>query len=260
MNATHVLPSGPVRVLERNVLAYRRFWLIFAVGFAEPVFYLLSIGIGVGDLVGKVGGPGGQLVTYRDFVAPGLMATAAMNGAVFDTTIMFFIKMKYWRVFDSMLATPLEPSDIVQGEVAWAVVRGVIYAAFFLVTMAVMGLVHSWMGVLLLPSAALVCWAFAGAGAGGASYMRSYFDFDFVNLAIIPSFLFSGVFFDLDRYPTWLATIVRCTPLYQGVALMRGLAFGRAGPVALAHALYLFAMGAVGVRIATRRMTRVLTP
>jgi lipooligosaccharide transport system permease protein len=90
--------------------------------------------------------------------------------------------------------------------------------------------------------------------------MRSYFDFDFVNLAIIPSFLFSGVFFDLDRYPTWLATIVRCTPLYQGVALMRGLAFGRAGPVALAHALYLFAMGAVGVRIATRRMTRVLTP
>jgi lipooligosaccharide transport system permease protein len=183
-----------------------------------------------------------------------------MNGAVFDTTIMFFIKLKYWGVFESMLATPLEPADIVKGEVGWAVARGVIYAAFFLVTMVVMGLVHSWLGVLLLPSAALVCWAFAGAGAGGASYMRSYYDFDFINVAIIPSFLFSGVFFDLARYPTWLATVVRCTPLYQGVALMRDLSFGRVAPAALAHALYLAVMGAAGVRMATRRMVRVLTP
>ncbi len=260
MNASGVLPSGPMRVLERNMLAYRRLWLIFLVGFLDPVFFMLSIGIGVGDLVGKVAGPGGQLVSYRDFVAPGLMATAAMNGAVFDTTIMFFIKFKYWGVFESMLATPLEPADIVRGEVGWAVSRGVIYAAFFLVTMVAMGVVHSWLAVFLLPAGALVCWAFAGAGAAGASYMRSYFDFDFVNAALVPSFLFSGVFFDLGRYPSWIALIVRCTPLYQGVALMRDLSFGRVGPVAIAHVGYLAIMGALGVRIATRRMVRVLTP
>lgn len=260
MNATTLLPSGPLRVLERNMLAYRRLWLIFIVGFLDPIFFLLSIGIGVGGLVGKVAGPGGHLVSYRDFVAPGLMATAAMNGAVFDTTVMFFIKLKYWKVFDSMLATPLEPADIVTGEVAWAVVRGVIYASFFFATMALFGLLHSWEAVFLLPSAALVCWAFAGAGAGGASFMRSYFDFDFINAAIIPSFLFSGVFFSLDRYPAWLAFVVRCTPLYQGVALMRDLCFGRAGLVGVAHATYLLAMGWLGVRVATRRMVTRLTP
>jgi lipooligosaccharide transport system permease protein len=260
MKVAGLLPSGPLRVLERNALAYRRLWLIFAVGIVEPFLFLLSIGIGVGDLVGKIAAPGGQLVSYDDFVAPGLMATAAMNGAVFDTTIMFFIKLKYWKVFDSMLATPLTPADIVRGEVAWAVTRGVIYASFFFAAMVALGLVHSWQGVLLLPSAALVCWAFAGVGAGGAAYMRSYFDFDFVNVVVIPSFLFSGVFFELDRYPGWLATVVQCTPLYQGVALMRDLAFGQAGVVALGHAVYLAIMGAVGVRVATTKMARRLTP
>lgn len=260
MNAAGLLPGGPMRVLERNALVHRRFWLIFVAGLVEPLFFLLSIGVGVGALIGKVSGPGGELVSYRAFVAPGLMATAAMNAAVFDTTIIFFIKLKYWGVFDSMLATPLTPADVVTGEVAWAVARGAIYAAFFLATMAVMGLVDSWMAVLLLPTAVLVCWAFAGAGAASASYMRSYFDFDFINAVLVPSFLFSSVFFPLASYPSWLAWVVRCTPLYQGVALMRDFAFGQMHPSAIVHAVYLFVMGAVGIRIATRRMVGVLTP
>ena len=248
------------RVLERNFLVARRNLLIYAAGIFEPVFFLFSIGIGVGDLVGKLHAPGGQLVSYRDFVAPGLMAVAAMNGATFDTTIMFFIKLKYWKVYDSMLATPLEPADVVRGEVEWAVARGVIFASFFFVTMLVMGLLHSWLAILLVPSAALVCWAFAGAGAGGASFFRSYFDFDFVNVVLIPSFLFSGVFFELSRYPAWLATVVRTTPLYQGVALMHDLTFGAVGLSSVAHAAYLFVMGAVGVAIASRRVQLRLTP
>lgn len=260
MKAGELLPAGPMRVVERNLVAYRRGWIAFLAGLVEPVLFLLSIGVGVGELVGKVPGPGGDLVSYRDFVAPGLMATAAMNGAIFDTTFMFFIKLKYWGVFQSMLATPLGPGDVVSGEVAWAVMRGGIYAGSFLVTMVAMGIHVSWLGVLMLPSAVLVCWAFAGAGAAGSSYMRSYFDFDFVNVAVIPSFLFSGVFFELDRYPGWLATVVQCTPLYQGVALMRDLSFGQAGIVALGHAAYLAIMGAVGVRIATTKMVRRLTP
>jgi lipooligosaccharide transport system permease protein len=248
------------RVLERNFLVARRNLLIYAAGIFEPIFFLFSIGIGVGDLVGKLHGPGGHLVSYRDFVAPGLMAMAAMNGATFDTTIMFFIKLKYWKVFDSMLATPLTPSSVVQGEVAWAIARGVIYATFFFVTMVAMGLTHSWMAVFLVPGAALVCWAFAGVGAAGASFFRSYFDFDFVNAALVPMFLFSGVFFELSRYPTWLATVVRCTPLYQGVALMRDLNFGHVEASSAAHVAYLAIMGAAGIRIATRKTAGRLVP
>jgi lipooligosaccharide transport system permease protein len=90
--------------------------------------------------------------------------------------------------------------------------------------------------------------------------MRSYFDFDFVNVALIPSFLFSGVFFPLSRYPTGLAWVVRFTPLYQGVALIRDLSFGQVGVTDLLHAGYLAAMGAVGLRIASRRIGRLLTP
>jgi lipooligosaccharide transport system permease protein len=260
VSAADLMPGGPMRVLERNLLAYRRAWYIFLAGLAEPVLFLLSIGVGVGELVGQVPGPSGELVSYRDFVAPGLMATAAMNGAIFDTTFMFFIKLKYWGVFQSMLATPLGPTDVVVGEVAWAVARGAIYAGFFLGTMVAMGISVSWLGVLTLPAAVLVCWAFAGAGAAGSSYMRSYFDFDFVNVALIPSFLFSGVFFPLSRYPTWLEWIVRCTPLYQGVALIRDLTFGEVGLSDLGHALYLFVMGVIGLRIASRKIGRLLTP
>jgi lipooligosaccharide transport system permease protein len=260
VSAADLLPSGPVRVVERNVLAYRRAWLIFVSGMLAPLLFLLSIGIGVGKLVGKIPGPGGGPVSYRDFVAPGLMATAAMNGAALDTTFMFFIKLKYWGVFHSMLSTPLTPQDIVAGEVFWSVARGGIYALCFLGTMAAMGLVHSSLALLAVPAALLVCWAFAGAGAAGASFMRSYFDFDFFNLVLIPSFLFSGVFFPLSRYPGWLAWVVRCTPLYQGVALVRGLVFGAVDAASVGHAAYLFLMGAAGLAVASRRMTRLLTP
>ena len=124
-----------MRVVERNTLAYRRMWLAFITGLVEPLLYLLSIGIGVGGLVGKVPGPGGQPIPYDQFVAPGLMAAAAMNGAVLDTTFNFFFKFKYAHTFDAMLATPLEVGDVARGEVAWALIRGSVYSAVFLVTM-----------------------------------------------------------------------------------------------------------------------------
>jgi lipooligosaccharide transport system permease protein len=251
---------GVRSVIFRNYTVYRRVWLVFVSAFLEPLLFLLSIGIGVGGLVGQLPGPAGDLVDYRDFVAPGLMAVAAMNGSILDTTINFFVKLKYMGTYDSMLSTPLTPYDVITGEITWSVIRGTIYAAAFLVTMVLLGLVHSPLAVLAVPAAALVCWAFAGAGVAGASYMRSYFDFDFVNAVLIPSFLFSGVFFPVSRYPDWLEWIVRCTPLYQGVALIRGLIFGVVDASALVHIAYLAAMGIIGLRIATKRMGRLLQP
>jgi lipooligosaccharide transport system permease protein len=245
-------------VVERNIWAYRRQWFVFASGFAEPILYLLSIGIGVGELVGTLE-HAGQAVTYREFVAPGMLAAAAMNGAVFDTTFNFFIKLKYQGVYDAMLATPLTPTSVALGEVGWSLLRGGLYAAAFLVTMLLMGLVASWWAVLAVPAAILIGFAFAGAGLGGTSYMRSWTDFDLVALVLLPQFLFSATFFPLAEYPGWLQWVVRLTPLYQGVALERSLILGSVGWTTVLQALYLLAMGAVGVRIASRRLARLLT-
>jgi lipooligosaccharide transport system permease protein len=248
-----------VRVIERDVLAYRRQWVIFLTGFAEPLLYLLSIGVGVGHLVVTVQ-TGGQTVDYDAFVAPGLLAAAAMNGAVFDTTFNFFFKYKYARSFDAMLATPLGTTDVAVGELSWALLRGSIYAAAFLVTMAALGLVQSPWAVFGLPAAMLIGFGFAGLGMAATTWMRSFVDFDYVNAAIIVLFLFSATFFPLSRYPTALQWAVQATPLYQGVALERALTLGQVDWTLLLHAAYLAAMGVVGVRIAGTRLRRLLQP
>ena len=108
--------------------------------------------------------------------------------------------------------------------------------------------------------AVLIGFAFAGAGLGATTYMRSFVDFDFVNLAIIPMFLFSATFFPLSQYPDGLQWVVRCTPLYQGVALERGLVFGELSWTMLLNAAYLVVMGLVGLRVASRRLARKLQP
>ncbi|MDP9069882.1 MAG: ABC transporter permease [Actinomycetota bacterium] len=250
----------PLHVVERNALAYRRLWAIFLAGFAEPVLYLLSIGIGVGHLVGDVAGPGGRPIPYQTFVAPGLLAAAAMNGSVFDTTFNFFFKFRYARTFDAMLATPLEVSDVAVGEMAWALLRGTAYATVFLVTMALLGLVESGWGVLCLPAAMLIGFGFSGAGMAATTWMRGFVDFDYVNLALVPLFLFSATFFPLSRYPGPLEWAVRATPLYQGVALERALALGDLRWTLLVHVAYLGAMGTVGLRVASARLGRLLQP
>ncbi len=234
-------------------------WLVFATGFAEPILFLASIGIGVGKLVGTVPGPNGPLA-YRDFVAPGLLAVTAMNGAILDTTYNFFVKFKYMHTYDAMLATPLGPSDVARGEVIWALLRGAIYGAVFLVTMVAFGVVSSWWGLLAVPVSVLVGWAFAGAGLGATTYMRSFLDFDFIALATIPMFLFSGTFFPLERYDGGLQLVVKCTPLYQGVVLERAVIVGDVHWSLLTHALYLATMGFIGVKVAASRLARLLQP
>ena len=260
-----VFPPGlwgrrPWRIVERNALAYRRMWIIFLSGFLEPILYLASIGIGVGHLVGSLRGPGGHLVTYQIYVAPGLLAASAMNGSALDTTFNFFVKFKYAHTYDSMLATPLGVRDLAQGEVRWALLRGSIYAAAFLATMAALGLIVSPWSILALPGAILIGYAFGGAGLAGSTWMRSYVDFDYVNLVLISSFLFSATFFPLSVYPTWLAWLVRLTPLYQGVALERALSLGAFDAALVVHVAYLAAMGYLAVAIAGKRLGHLLQP
>jgi lipooligosaccharide transport system permease protein len=248
------------RVVERNVRVYRRYWAVFLTGFVEPLMFLGSIGLGVGALVHTLPGPGGRVVDYAAFVAPGLLATSAMNGAVIDTTFGFFVNYKYGKTYDAMLATPMRIVDVALGEVSWALLRGALYSAVFLVTMTGLGYVDSWWAVLGLPVAVLIGAAFAAVGLAATTWMRSFVDFDLVNLALVPLFLVSAVFFPLTRYPGWLQLAVRATPLYQGVELERRLVLGVVDWSMLGHALYLTAMVVAGIAVASRRLHRLLQP
>jgi lipooligosaccharide transport system permease protein len=257
-----LVPGAPARrvgaVVERNVVSYRRRWGVFLSAFAEPFLFLFSIGIGVGKLVGELPGPGGELVPYDAFVAPGLMAVAAMNGAVFDTTFNFFFKFKYAKTFDAMLATPLGVGDVAAGEATWALLRGGLNATTFLLAMVALDLVESWWAVLTVPGAVLIGFAFAGAGLGLTTYMRSFVDFDYVNLAIVPLFLFSATFYPLSTYPPGLRWVVQATPLYHAVALERQLLLGTVDLSALGHLAFLTALGVTGLVIAARRLETLL--
>jgi len=238
------------RIVERNIAVARQIWLMIVSGFFEPVFYLLSIGIGIGHLVGSV--PyGGTTIPYRDFVAPAMLAASAMNGAI-------FFRLKYQKTYDAIVSTPVGVGDIVMGEIEWALIRGLFYSVCFLGVMLALGLVHSWWAVLAVPAAVLIGYAFAGLGMAGTSFMRTWKDFDYVTLAIMPLFLFSGTFSPLSAYPATVRWIVRATPLYQGVAIERALVLGHVDAVLVAHALYLAAVGSVGVVIASRRIGRLL--
>ena len=254
-----ITTSRVVKIVERNALAYRRMWVLFVAGFFEPILYLLSIGVGVGALVGKVP-VGGHLVSYQAFVAPGMLAAAAMNASVLDSTFSFFVKVKYLGTYDTMLATPMGIAEVSIGEVVWGLLRGAMYGGAFLVTMIVMGLVPSGWAVLAIPAALLIGFAFAGAGLATTTWMRSFVDFDLVNLALAPMFLLSATFFPLERYPGALQTIVRVTPLYQGVALERGLVLGAVDWTLLVHTAYLAALGVAGIAIAVRRLGPLLQP
>lgn len=246
------------RVVERNYLVYRRTWVVFVTGMLEPILYLFSIGIGVGHLVGAFHLADGRTVSYVAFVAPAMLAASGMNGALFDATYNIFFRMKYAKLYDAMLATPMRPADVARGEITWAMLRGGCYSAVFIVVMAAMGLVQSWWMVFALPATLLVGYAFAGAGMALTTWMRSWQDFEFVQLAITPMFLFSATFFPIGAYPTAVGWVVRCTPLYQGVRLLRDMALGTMGWSSLVAVLYLLAMGTLGIVVAGRRIGHLL--
>jgi lipooligosaccharide transport system permease protein len=252
--------GGAARVIERDILVTRNSWLVFVSGFVEPVFYLFAIDVGLGRLVGDVTGPDGSPVSYAAFAAPALLAASAMNGAVYESTFGIFFKMKWGRIYDGMLATPLTPTDVAVGEIGWSQLRGLAYAFAFLTVMAVMGLIASPWAVLAIPAAVLMGFAFGAVGMAVATYMRSWVDLDMVNLALLPLFLFSATFYPLDVYPRALQLLTQLSPLYHGVALIRGLTLGLIDWSLVVHVVFLLAMAVVGGLIASRRLHRQLLP
>jgi len=247
-----------LRLIERHARLYRRVWLLIAAGAAEPLLYMLSVGIGIGGLIGTVIGPGGHPVPYREFVAPGLLAVSALNGALNDSTFNIFGRLKFDKLYDAVLATPLGPRDVAFAEIGWAVLRGVAYSLSFLIVIAAMGLVASPWAVLALPGAALISFATAALGVFLTTYMKSWQDLDYVLLVAAPLFLFSGTFYPLSVYPHVIGVIVEWSPLYQGVVILRDLVLGLPSPDLAWRAAYLVALGVAGLALAGQRIARLL--
>ncbi|MEV4637592.1 ABC transporter permease [Actinoplanes sp. NPDC049548] len=246
-------------VVERNAATLRSaYWLVMASGFLEPVLYLFSIGVGVGTLVGDLTLPDGRVVTYAAFVAPAMLASSAMTGALSETTFNFFGKMKFMKLYDGMLATPVRPIEIALGELAWAMIRGTIYAAAFLVVMVVMDLTTPLRALAALAGAVLVGFAFGAAGMALSTFMRSWQDFDLVASAQFALFLFSGTFVPAEAYPSALRWVVEVTPLYRSVDLIRAITTGGVGWLQLVDVAYLLVVVGVGLAVAGRRMEKLL--
>lgn len=249
---------GSLRLVERNLNVYRHTWIVLFSGFFEPVFYLFGIGVGIGSLVGRVQLDNGRLVSYAVFVAPALMASSAMNGAIYESTFNLFFKLRYAKLYDAVLATPLRTTDVAAGEVGWALMRGALYSVGFLVVMTLMGLTISPWALLAWPASILIGLAFAGVGTATTTFLRRWQDFDLVQLFLIPLFLFSGTFFPVSAYPALVRVLVELTPLYHGVHLIRGLTTGVLDAGLLVDCAYLLALGLVGVAITRARLDRLL--
>jgi lipooligosaccharide transport system permease protein len=249
------------RLVERNILVYRHQWIIIFSGVFEPIFYLIAIGFGIGGIVGNVPAQfvEGREISYLAFAAPALLATAAMNGAVFETIFNVFFKLNFAKTYDGVLATPMGITEIALGEMLWALFRAALYAVAMFVIMLVLGLILSPWGLLIVPAALLVAAAFAAAGLAGTSYLRTVNDFDVpMGLIVMPMFLFSGTFFPIEVYPDPIEWIVQLTPLYHAINLIRGLSLGLVGLPQLWDFIYLVAFFAISITIAMRQMEKRL--
>lgn len=249
--------QGTGLLVLRNYVTYKRQWKMFATGFLEPVFYLLSIGVGVGKLIHAFEF-NGHSVPYAEFVAPGMLAASAFNGALLDSTFNVFFKLRYEKLYDQMLVTPLTTGDVARGEILWGQLRGASYSVAFLVVMWALGLVHSWWAVLALPATLLIGFAFSAVCMAVTTWMTSWQDFDKITLVQLPLFLFSGTFFPVTAFHGALRWVVEATPLYRGVVLCRELTTGVLSWESAVSVGYLVAMGLLGLLVVRRRLDSLL--
>jgi lipooligosaccharide transport system permease protein len=247
---------GGLLIVERNLMVYRRTWIILFSGFFEPLFYLFFFVLPLSGIVDEIT-LRGQAVEYAAFVAPALLAASAMNGAFYDATNVFW-KLRYGKVYDAMLSTPVSPKDVAVGETMWAIVRSLLYSAAFLTVIAVLGYVDSPWAILVLPACFVIGFGFAGAGIAAVTWMRNWKDFELINLVMLPMFMFSATFYPISVYPDAIEWLVKVLPLYHGIELIRALSTGAVAANQLLDVAYLAALGLVGMALAGRRIDKLL--
>ena len=246
------------RLVQRNLLVYKHTWMVIFSGFFEPLFYLLGIGYGIGHIIGKLDF-GGIQIEYAAFIAPGMLASSCLNGAVTDGFFNPFFKLHYQKTYEGILATPMNVSDVALGEMFWAQIRGSIYAGVFLLVMWKLGLILSPTALLAFPAAILIAAAFSSAAIMLTTMVKKIEDFNKVmNFIVMPMFLFSGTFFPLSVYPPVIRMVVRVTPLYNAAGLLRSLTTGVIGATTLVNVAYLVALLVITLTVAIRRMQKMI--
>lgn len=245
-------------VFNRNLVGARgtNLWVMVS-GFFEPIFYLIALGAGLGALIGMIAVAPGREVSYAAFIAPGLLAVSAMNGAIADSTWNVFFKMRFMKTYDAMLATSLGPLDVALGEIGWALFRGAVYASGFLIVMQGFGLNHAWTALLAIPAAVLVAFGFAAVGMGITSYMKSFQQMDWIAFVMLPMFMLSGTFFPVEQYAEPVQWVIKSLPLWHGTELIRGLTLGILDWGMLVHVGYFAVMIVLGIALTTRRLRRL---
>ena len=206
-------------VWRRNAAMYKKTWKWNILpNFFEPVFYLFSIGLGVGAYISEMGG-----TSYLAFIAPGLVCVAAMNGASFEVTYNIYVRLVFEKTYDAMLTTPIEPDDVLVGEILWAVTRSCVYGGCFFVVLMLFGLTplpSSLSVIFVIPMTGLL---FAAIGMVFSLRIPNIDMFSFYfTLFLTPLFLFSDVFFPLKERLTgaWL-WVAEALPLLHPVRLAR---------------------------------------
>jgi lipooligosaccharide transport system permease protein len=254
MGAKHYAGRSHV-ILERSLVALKSSnWFPVVSGFLEPLLYLFSFGYGVGTLIGDIQVSNGQVVSYAMFIAPGLLATSAMNGAIYDSTWNVYFKLHEGKIYHGMLATSLGPLDVALGEILTALLRGFAYAVGFMAVATPMGLIPSWWGVLAIPAAVLIAFGFASIGMAITSYFKSYQQMGLINISLLPIFLFSGSFYPLSVFPEWAQIIIKTLPLWHAIEMVRNLSLGIINLSLLGHIAYFVVMVVVGLFFTTKRL------
>jgi lipooligosaccharide transport system permease protein len=246
-----------VAVWRRNAAMYRRTWMLNILpNFFEPVLYLAAMGLGVGNYISQMGG-----MPYIAFIAPGLVCVAAMNGASFEVTYNIFVRMTFEKAYDAMLTTPIEPQDVLAGEVLWAMTRSCIYGGSFFIVLALCGLAPLPWALAAIPVIPLTGLLFAAIGMAFTLRLTSIDLFSFYfTLFLTPLFLFSDIFFPLQERLSgiWL-WVAEALPLLHPVRIARLSFRGECAAVEIWDVAYLLLVAALLLAWARKTVRRRLT-
>jgi len=243
-------------LLQRSYYANRRSWGGLATGFLEPLFYLFTLGAGLGTVVGKVYSADGMAISYAAFIAPALLASTTMNAAFYDLSVGFFFRLRHARLYEAVLATPTGVIDIVLGEALWTSIQGTLYASAFLAAMYAVGVTTSFWALIAIPAAFLVAFTFGLLAMAGATFIRSWSDVQLVQLVTVPMLLFATTFYPINVYPESSRPIIEILPLYQANVLMRSIVAGEWTASAVFAFAYLVALAGIGGVVSVSRLDR----
>jgi lipooligosaccharide transport system permease protein len=251
------MPRLAAAIWLRNARVFSKLWRgALLPTFLDPFFYLLALGFGLGTYVAHING-----IPYKDFIAPGLIASAAMWSAAFETTYNVYFRINELRLYDNVLSTPVEVQDLVAGDLAWSASRSTVYGCVVLAVVAVFGLIASPWAILIPPFVLLggLCFSVIGYTFTALIPKIDLYSY-FFTLGITPMFLFSGIFFPFNELPGWVEVVAWLTPLYHLVEITRGMATGPEAASIAIHTAWLLVVSVALFAVPVRALRRKLLP